>query len=86
MPKSVFSFVLLFLTTPAHTQAATADAAAAPLLGGMQQEELKLQAKLHFCELLKGVYDSSVEPQGPSVQNLARKPKLQIVKQVCVCS
>ena len=49
-------------------------------LGGLQAQELQVEAKLSLYGAMKELYDR--EQQGKSVKQLARKPAMSYVKQV----
>jgi hypothetical protein len=61
---------------------AAAAAAGAPSLGGVQQQELQIEAKLSFYALMKEAYDPEGQESKPAKQ-LAKAPAVRYVKQVC---
>lgn len=61
---------------------AAAAAAGGTLLGGVQQQELQIEAKLSFYALMQEAYDPEGQESKPAKQ-LAKAPAMRYVKQVC---
>jgi hypothetical protein len=72
--------VMMMYTQAGAAAAAAGEAAASPGLDGLQQQDLQIEARLHFYDLMKEQYDTDNE--GKSVKQLAKKPALTHVKQV----